>query len=291
MGEPVGMVWRHVTAGHSGARWWWHRQLKKPFFGRFMQPWRWPQGVAQEGWNRLTIESSSGSRLAAVLCETDRAEPRGVVVCAHPMGLAAKGFWLRNGHADALLAAGFHVLAYDFNGFGESPSTNFDWPADALAAGSCARARYPALPVHALTASFGAMQTLNAVAAGSRFPYASVVAEGCPPSLPEFWKAFPLAHVMLQLSRLVAPAVERRLRPTAALCALPAGVRVLLVHSRADRWTPVTHGDELAAAAPVGAVVERLVLERAEHTHGMRDEPEVYWPAVLRFLIGDAPTT
>src|SRR5688572_26397595 len=110
-------------SGPATTRWWPHHQMKKPFFGRFMQPWRWPADVSTAGWERFAIASPSGSRLATLMKQAP--EGRGVVVCAHPMGLAAKGFWLRQGHADALLAAGYHVLAFDFNGFGESPSTSF----------------------------------------------------------------------------------------------------------------------------------------------------------------------
>jgi hypothetical protein len=89
------------------------------------------------------------------------------------------------------------------------------------------------------------------------------------------------------MGRLFTPDVERRLRPESAIKKLPSGVRLLLVHSHGDRWTPVWHGDRIAAAAPSGARVERLVLQRADHTHGMRDEREVYWPAVERFLTSD----
>lgn len=286
MGEIAGKAWQGLTRGQPEGRWFWHRQMKKPFFGRFMKPWRWPQGVPQEGWQRVSIDSASHARLAAVLKQTSVPQPRGVVVCAHPMGLACKGFWLRNGHADALLDAGFHVLAFDFNGFGESPSTNFDWPADSLAAGRHARRLFPGLPVHALTASFGAMKTLDALGLPD-FPFERIVAEGCAPSLPQFWKHYPFAHAVMEVSRRLSPGMERRLRPLLGMARLPEGVRVLLVHSEGDRWTPPAHGAELAAAAPAGRHVERVVLQRADHTHGMRDEREAYWPAVHRFLTAD----
>ncbi|QPF75372.1 alpha/beta hydrolase [Roseateles sp. DAIF2] len=283
MGEYAGRGWGALTGGHAGARWFWHRQLKKPFFGRFMKPWRWPGAVDAALWLRVQIASGSQARLAAVLRETRLLPARGVVVCAHPMGLASKGFWLRNGHAARLLEAGFHVLAFDFNGFGESESTNFDWPADVVAVGQWARQRYPGLPVHALTASFGAMNIINAMPRAD-FPFERIVAEGCAPNLPMFWKAYPFAHAVLQLGRHLAPTAERRLRPELAIRQMPAGSRLLLIHSRGDRWTPVAHGDRLAAAAPAGAAVMRLTLERADHTHGLRDEPEAWWPAVRDFL-------
>ena len=284
MGEALAFLPRGGPGVAPPRRWWLHAQLKKPLFGRFMKPWRWPQDVAQDGWQRASIPSASHASLAAVVKETPVDPVRGVVVCAHPMGLAAKGFWLRNGHADALLAEGFHVVAFDFNGFGETASTNFDYTADALAAGRWARARFPGLPVHALAASFGAMNTISAMGLPG-FPYERVVAEGCANSLPAFWKAYPFAYAMLELMRRVAPGRERALRPELQVCRMPTECRLLLIHSRADMWTPVEHGDRIAAAAPPGAKVERLILQGAEHTHGMRDERDAYWPAVRRFLI------
>jgi len=127
------------------------------------------------------------------------------------------------------------------------------------------------------------MHTLNALGAAD-FPFERIVAEGCASSLPAFWKHYPFAHAVLRLSSAVAPEGERRLRPELAMARLPAQVRLLLVHSQGDRWTPPHHGDRLAAAAPANAQVERLTLARAEHTHGLRDEREVYWPAVHHFL-------
>jgi pimeloyl-ACP methyl ester carboxylesterase len=284
--EVIASAWHRGTAAKPLLRWWWHAQLKKPLFGRFMKTWRWPQGVSDEGWQHARVASESHASIACIVKETMTEPVRGVVVCAHPMGLAAKGFWLRNGHADALLGEGFHVVAFDFNGFGESASTNFDYPADALAVGRWARARFLGLRVHALTASFGAMNTISAMGL-SDFPFQCVVAEGCAHSLAAFWKAYPFVHAMLELSRWVAPASERRLRPELQVRLMPPQCSLLLVHSRADRWTPVQHGDRIASAAPLGRRVHRLVLERAEHTQGMRDEPHTYWPAVRKFLLAN----
>ncbi len=283
MGDVAGMAWQATIGARSGARWWLHRQLKKPFFGRFMKPWRWPQGVPADGWQRVTIASGSHAALSAVAADTPASPVRGVVVCAHPMGLASKGFWLRNGHAQQLLDAGFHVVLFDFNGFGESPSTNFDWPADVVAVGQWARSRYPGLAVHALGASFGAMNTLNAMPHPD-FPYERIVAESCAATLPLFWKAYPFAHAVLRFGQVFAPAMERNLRAEWCIRAMKPSSRLLLIHSEGDRWTPVFHGERLQAAAPAGARLTRLTLTRADHTHGLRDEPERYWPAVHEFL-------
>ena len=59
---------------------------------------------------------------------------------------------------------------------------------------------------------------------------------------------------------------------------------LLLIHSHGDRWTPVAFGAELQQAVAATTPLKRVVLERADHTHGMRDERERYLPAVLDFL-------
>ncbi len=287
MGEAISRALRIGAGGSPAARrWYGHHLIKKPFFGRFMKPWRWPADIAQEGWERVQINSRSTSQLATIVARTPLT-PRGVVVCAHPMGFACKGFWLRHGHAQALLDAGFHVVAFDFNGFGESPSTNFDFPGDALSVGLWARSAFPGLPVHALTASFGAINTLSAIAEAN-FPFDKVAAEGCPPTLPDFWKAYPLAHAVLNIGKRVNPQSELKLRPVHHLASMQ-DVDVLLIHSHGDRWTPAHFGETLQQAASRPERIQRLVLERADHTHGMRDEPQRYWSAVLEFFNQTSP--
>ncbi|HYW56810.1 MAG TPA: alpha/beta hydrolase [Polaromonas sp.] len=287
MGEAITSALRFGAGGTPTARrWYGHQLIKKPFFGRFMKPWRWPADVPQEGWERVQIASRSTSQLATIVARTPL-RPRGVVVCAHPMGFTCKGFWLRHGHAQALLDAGFHVVAFDFNGFGESPSTNFDFPGDALSVGLWARQTFPGLPVHALTASFGAINTLSAIAE-TNFPFDKVVAEGCPPTLPDFWKAYPFAHAVLNIGKRVNPQSELKLRPVHHLASMQ-DVDVLLIHSHGDRLTPVPFGDALQQAAAKPERIQRLVLERADHTHGMRDEPQRYWSAVLEFFNQKSP--
>ncbi len=58
----------------------------------------------------------------------------------------------------------------------------------------------------------------------------------------------------------------------------------MLIHSRGDHWTSAVFGDELERAVPATTPLTRLVLDKADHTHGMRDERGRYWPAVLSFL-------
>jgi alpha-beta hydrolase superfamily lysophospholipase len=273
-----------ATAGRLGGRGGrsFYRLLKRPFFGRFMKPWRWPAGVPEHAYARVQIASRSGAMLHALTRRTPAA-PRGVVVLAHPMGLAAKGFWLKFGHADEFAARGFHVLAFDFNGFGESESSNFDYPGDLIAVAQFGRRQWPGLPLVAVGASFGAMRALEAAAQAPEL-FDAVVAEAAAPSLPDFWKHYPLPYAMLQVSRWVVPAWERNLRPTHLIGKAQNLPPLLLIHSAADRWTPPAFGDRIEAAAKDCGRVERLIVEGAEHTHAFRDARDSYTRKVFSFL-------
>src|SRR2546421_44842 len=61
--------------------------LKKPFFGRYQKPWRWPPGVDPAGWERIEIESASGARLAALHGASTGGPARGAID-GHPFRAA-----------------------------------------------------------------------------------------------------------------------------------------------------------------------------------------------------------
>ena len=97
-----------------------HRILRKPFFGRFEVPWEFPRESDPAEWDRVMFRGAYGARLSGLAGAAKSESVQGALVLAHPMGKSAKGFWLRHGHAELFRRAGFHVLAFDFNGYGES---------------------------------------------------------------------------------------------------------------------------------------------------------------------------
>lgn len=260
-----------------------HRIAKKLFFGRFQKPWRWPEQVAETDWERVAFPSTSGARLAAVFGKARGERPCGAVVLAHPMGVAAKAFWLKQGHAELLRNSGFHVLAFDFNGFGESESTNFDYPADVLSAGAYVRERVKPLPIAVLGCSFGAGYALCAMSKEGH-PFRAAVLESTFPSLPYYWRRYPLPHFFLRLSQVVYPRFERELRPVRAAARLKANPHVLLIHGDADSISPVEVGDQLRVAMSAHSRVDLWTVEGADHNLALRTRPDHYQQRVTTFL-------
>lgn len=265
-----------------------HRLLRKPFFGRFEVPWTWPPNAAQETWERVAFASGNGARLSG-LWGTAQGDARATLVLAHPMGKAAKGFWIRHGHTDLFRNAGYNVLAFDANGFGESEARSFDYPADFLAAGQWAQARTPTLSVGLMGASFGAGWGLCSMARRGS-PYRAAVLEGAFPNLPEFWRHYPVAHAVLKFSQAVWPSIERELRPEREAARVIGRPEVLLVYGDQDRFTPPEHGERLARAfAASAARTELCVLPGVDHTYAYRDAAEAYAARVLAFLHQSLP--
>jgi pimeloyl-ACP methyl ester carboxylesterase len=199
------------------------------------------------------------------------------------MGKAAKGFWLRQGHTEWLTALGYHTLVFDFNGFGESPNGNFDYPGDVRAAGAYLAARYPHLPLGVIGASFGAAWSLCALAEVGH-PFRAAVLEGVFPTLPDFWYPYPVAQTMLRLSQIVYPAWERTLRPIRAAAAVQGAPSILLVYGEADTLTPPAYGQGLLDAIQTRTTGQLLLLPEATHTFAFRDAQPAYCDAVERLF-------
>ena len=259
-----------------------HRILRKPFFGRFEVPWVWPPEEEQRSWERVSFRSPSGADLAG-LWGSAQGDAIGTLVLAHPMGKAAKGFWLKQGHARLFRRAGLNVLAFDANGFGESSAASFDYPADFLAAGLWAQSRTPDLNVGLVGASFGAGWGLCAMAREGS-PYKLAILEAAFPTLPEFWKHYPLAYAAIKASQIVWPALERRLRPEGEAPKVLGRPSVLLIHGESDKYTPPEHGQRLLRAFGSAADARLSVLPDVDHTFAYRDAADAYKAQVIPFL-------
>jgi uncharacterized protein len=260
-----------------------HRVAKKVFFGRFQKKWRWPDGVPVGEWERVRFRSGNGATLSGLFGEARGSSAAGAVVLAHPMGAAAKGFWLKHGHAAFLRDNGFHVLAFDFNGFGESESTNFDFPSDVVAAGDYLRHRLPGVPLSILGSSFGAGYALCAMAREGH-PFHAAVLEGTFPSLPFYWRSYRFPYAVLRVSQVIYPRFERELRPILAATRLKGSPRVLLIHGHADTVSPLHVGTELRDAMAGRATVEVWDVPGADHTRALAAQPDHYRDRVTRFL-------
>lgn len=260
-----------------------YQWFKKPFFGRFMKPWKWPKEAIQADWRRLNFRSQSGADISALIGEAHTREDKGAVLMCHPMGVSAKGFWIKYGHADLLRAAGYHVMVFDFNGFGESQSTTMDYPLDVLSAGIVLQREFPALNIGVVGASLGAAMAMCSMANHDHV-FKAAVLESAFPTLLDFWSRYPIPKMGIIVSKIFYPAGERKLRPLYAAERLVNKPPMLLIYGEEDEFTPVHDGMQLHSTVSQNTSAEFWSVPGAKHTHAFAAQPEQYADKIVTFL-------
>ena len=125
----------------------------------------------------IAFRTPSGMTLRGSLFRTLKGEPRGLIVFCHELG---SNRWSALSYCEGLLAAGFHVLAFDFRNHGES-----DWIAsyDPI----CWLSAYEVEDVMAVIEFIGGRTDLNSLPLGlfgmSRGGAAALVAASTAPSV------------------------------------------------------------------------------------------------------------
>lgn len=261
-----------------------YKLLKQPFFSRYQVPWQWPASVAQDAWERVAIKSDSGAVLSGLHGRSQTEDVKGTIVCAHPLGKAAKGFYLQQDHVSPLRANGYDVLLFDFNGFGESSEGNFLYPLDVLAAGWWARERAPERPVGLLGVSFGAAWGVCALATPNH-PFSAAVLE-CPfTTLEEYWYRYRFAYGMLKLVSVVRPGLARSLRPIEKISEVSAVDTLLLIYGSEDDVTRSEMGERFMqglASSSLEVPADMWLVQGAQHTKAFATAREDYCNKMMR---------
>jgi pimeloyl-ACP methyl ester carboxylesterase len=188
----------------------------------------------------------------------------------------AKGYLLRSGHADLVRAAGYDVLLFDFNGFGESEDGKFEFPGDIVAAGHKAAELSPELPVALLGMSMGAGYGVCAIDTPGH-PFKAAVIESAFTSLDEYWRKFRFAYVVLRMMSALFPKTARTLRPIERIATAQGVESILFIYGDADSSTPASMGERLLAACPLPENRRTLwVVPGGKHLRALNAAPDEY---------------
>ena len=234
----------------------------------------------------VKIPSRSGSVLAGWLCHAER--PRGTVILMH--GVRANRLSLVE-RARLFRAAGYDVLAFDFQAHGESPGDQITFgfleSRDADAAIRFVRSRFPGRPVAAVGSSLGGAALLLTP---HPLPLDAVVLESVYPTIEEA-TANRLALFFGRLGPPLAPLLIVQLKPrlgipTTALRPVDhvadVGCPVFILGGSEDRRTPPEETRRLFAKAR--SPKELWLVPGAAHVDLAAFAPADYRRHVLGFL-------
>lgn len=257
-----------------------------PFFGRFMVTWKNPlPDEERKEWSSFSVKSASGAVIQGLWATSKTQSPAGVMVLGHPMGKEAKGYFLKNGYGDLYRNAGFHVIIFDINGFGESSHGNFLYYEDIIAVGNVARMQFPGLPIGYHGISMGAQWGIVSFTKEHNYHFAII--ESAPATLEEFWIRFPLAYRTLKLLSVLMPDFSTKIRMIDRISETKNLTRVLFIYSQADEYSPVSMGERFLKQSNTPA--ELWTVETAEHAKIMKSaDKELYEKKLVEFVTKSA---
>ncbi len=256
-----------------------HRLTKKPFFGRFMVPWRNPIDY-DFLWRKQVIDSPSGGKIMVWTQEAQRAN-KATIVLAHQMGKPAKGEFLKTGHAEFLLKNGYNVVVFDFNGFGESSMGSFYYHHDLEVVANYAKSLFPGVPLALHGVSFGANWG-SVILGQENNPFQAAILESGATNLPAFWVHYPFAAKMLRFLYKIVPSYARYANFESAISHCYNCDEILFIAADPDKYTPVEMTEAMQAKANVFSKI--LVFHDAEHAQSISSEKERYLQSTLAFL-------
>jgi pimeloyl-ACP methyl ester carboxylesterase len=258
------------------------KAIKNLFLGHYQVAWKWPINALRSDWDSFEVIGPRETKLSALFGHS-RGKPRGLLVFVHPLTKSAKGFWLTHGHAEFYRRIGFHVVLFDFNGFGESDSRGFNFSGDLIAVGHHMKAIYPRLDIGLIGASFGAGWAVYALARRNH-PFSAAILEGAFAHIPEKLQKNTSFRILRGITWPIWPLVERNHFPVGYAKRMKHFPSILLLHAETDRLIPVHHSRRLADAMANRANVKVHHVDNANHNMIFVDRPEEYASRVLPFL-------
>lgn len=260
-----------------------YRLLKKPFFSNYMVKWRNPLSKnEQEEWITTITKSKSGGKIIGLFAKANSENAKASIVCGHPMGKEAKGYFIKNGYTDLLRKNGYNVLVFDINGFGESSHGNFSYFDDITAIGLEAKKITPDLPIGYFGISLGGqMATISFTY--ETHPYEFAIIESAATTLNEFWKLFPTAFKTLKILNFLLPKYTKKIKMIERIKEVKNLKSILFIYSEKDTWTPIEMGKRYLNNCPIPS--ELFILKNAEHAAVTKSiDKEVYFEKIVSYF-------
>lgn len=223
--------------------------------------------------------STDGSMLAGAVHACACAPAKGVVIVCHPFFKFGMHYFFKNGYQDWLNAAGYHVVGFNFKGFGASAVEGLRFSDDVCAMVAWTRERYPDLPLHLLATSFGAFQSIHAIASG-RVQVDSALFDSAPATLEHFFGKGIGGAVVRYLSR------SRWSHSTGThdilrMLPLPPATPHLFLYGDADEYIMPP---EMAALRRACGDARVQVFPQCGHLELRKVDPQRYIATVLEFF-------
>lgn len=205
-----------------------------------------------------------------------------IIILAHPYLSEARQFYLKRGHAAMYLNMGFHVVLFDFNGFGESPFEDFNYEEDVRIVAEHFKAKYPDKNISGHGISFGASHVLS-YATKMNHHFKKIIVENCLDSNLTYYRKrnIKLFYVMKSLMAIFPGANKNHDYVKSAGNILKVE-NMLLIYNQEDDLTTIEMGQKILAKCNVPAHLE---IFKGKHLEAYQKDTLKYVSVISKFLI------
>lgn len=220
-----------------------------------------------------------GSHLEGASLRTTVVRPRGVVLLCHPFLKYGMHYLLKNKFDHEFLAQGYHVIVFNFKGFGRSTFGGHAFADDVFAIARRVSRDFPGLPIQLLGCSSGGYHLSHALARDS-MPFTSAVLDSVPISVRSYFTRGPLRIAMRWISgsNLAVPT------GTCSIDLSLRGVRdmpITYLYGRNDYYIPEAGVTELAKSC---RSLQVIGFDSCRHLETHKKHRERYFEEVLGFF-------
>ena len=227
----------------------------------------------------------NGGKLAAMFLQPksdkliDKSLFDTVVIFSHPISRKAKYFCLDASRAQLYLARGCNVLAFDYNGFGESDRIDLFYWRDAVAAIEYVQNKFPQKKIILHGVSFGAFHIIRAI---SSLPENSrVILENVNKSLFSYWRRWPSTRYLVILLRLARVKAIQDMDVQSFFMGLQRrDLDMRFIACEEDDLTTLNEMEELYGLVMLEQK-QFFVFSKARHLSAPTSNPELYLSALF----------
>lgn len=255
------------------------RLFSKVLMGTLFSPvfgWRGDKTVDVEHFRHIGVDNSS---ISVALRKSDAELPKGVVILCHPFLKYGMSYFFKNEYHQWLAQAGYHVVGFNFKGFGLSTVEGVSFSEDVTSMVLWANREYPVLPIHILGLSFGAFHGIHALAA-EKVKISSVIFDSVPVSISTFFGDGLLGVFMRWLSKSRWSHITGTKEILGSL-PLPREIACLFLYGNQDKYVSLSEIEKVRTICGAENVV---MYTNCGHLEIRKKHPHEYIELVTKFF-------
>lgn len=229
-------------------------------------------------WVSVPILSDGGHLSTRYWKQEDDNYP--MVLLIHPYHKDAKDYFLHSGHPELYYESGYHVVIFDFNGFGESDDLHFEFEKDIIRVASHYKALWDVSEVYGHGISFGAAMLIKALAIPH--PLDKAIIENCLDATPNYFKkrSIPL-FIFMKTLFFAFPSWRKSNTYTHIISSIKKPDSLCLIYSEKDKLTTPKMGEMLASKSNIPVQYHLL---KGNHMESIKKDDIKYRAAIFEYL-------